>query len=147
MSKFNRGDMKKSKNEKSTERMIIKDCTGRPTNCTDNTTNKINGHVLDFRCGKKYDGQQIKEYVRVSVLYFAQARVAADGVSSDMITFPRDRINKDQILSIIFKEHPQLNFLSRIIQLSVNCKVLSNMETLTLSEEDQIALLPPIAGG
>lgn len=149
MVKINRDHQKRDKNKESIDLMRVKDeksvskWTPRPSPGNNNTRCL----VIESKKQQQYSKQPTKESVMVSVLYFAQARIAADGISSEAITFPYHKTNKDEVLRIIGKRHPHLNTLRKIIQISVNCKVVSTGETITLNERDEIALLPPIAGG
>jgi molybdopterin converting factor small subunit len=96
-----------------------------------------------------YNDDQVvkKDIIMVSVLYFAQARMAADGIRVEKITLPNQKMNSDEILTIIEKIHPKIHSLKRLMQISINCKTIRLEETITLNEGDEIALLPPIAGG
>ena len=150
MVKINHDRQKRGKNKESIDLMRVKDensiskWTPRPSPGNNNNTRCL---VIESKKQQQYSKQPTKESVMVSVLYFAQARIAADGMSSEAITFPYRKTNKDEVLRIIGKRHPHLNTLRKIIQISVNCKVVSKGETITLNERDEIALLPPIAGG
>ena len=115
----------------------------RTSNLTTNTGS------INFGKHDNYDDDQVanKDIIMVSVLYFAQARMAADGIRVEKITLPNQKMNSDEILTIVEKIHPKIHPLKRLMQISINCKTIHPKETITLNEGDEIALIPPIAGG
>ncbi len=80
---------------------------------------------------------------KVSVLYFAQAREAA-GTGGEEMTFS-DHSTIDSLLSTVSKNHPKLAAMKRSIRIAVNSQ-LAEPRTL-LHDGDEVALLPPVAGG
>jgi len=81
--------------------------------------------------------------VRVKVLYWAQAREAA-GVSSEMMLV-RPPADLPTLMEQILELHPKLAGLKQSIKLAINGEICGK-ET-KLNDGDEVALLPPVAGG
>ncbi len=79
----------------------------------------------------------------VSVLYFAQAREAA-GTGEEAMTLS-DHSTIEALLSLASKNHPKLAAMKRSIKVAVNSQ-LAEPRTM-LHDGDEVALLPPVAGG
>jgi len=79
----------------------------------------------------------------VSVLYFAQAREAA-GTGEEAMTLS-DHSTIEALLSTVSKNHPKLAAMKRSIKVAVNSQ-LAEPRTV-LHDGDEVALLPPVAGG
>jgi molybdopterin synthase sulfur carrier subunit len=83
--------------------------------------------------------------VRVSVLYFGQAREAA-GTSEEGITVP-DGSPVEAALQEARKRHSSLSKLEGILQVAVNEEIVKDTTKTMLREGDTVAVLPPVAGG
>jgi len=77
--------------------------------------------------------------MKVEVLLFG---VLAEKVGKDMIHV-KDAVDLDSLRSSVFDTYPALRDYS--FQISINRKLAKGNENL--SEGDEIALLPPFAGG
>jgi molybdopterin converting factor subunit 1 len=80
---------------------------------------------------------------KVSVLYFAQAREAT-GTGQEAMTLS-DHSTIEALLLTVSKTHPKLAAMKRSIRVAVNSQ-LAEPRTV-LHEGDEVALLPPVAGG
>lgn len=81
--------------------------------------------------------------VKVSVLYFAQARDAL-GKARESVDVPRGA-TASQLLEKVSRGSPALASLRGSVRLSVNSEVVSADHRL--EEGDEVAVLPPVAGG
>ncbi len=79
----------------------------------------------------------------MSVLYFAQAREAA-GTGEEAINLPRPA-TIEAVLSQALKEHPALLKMKSSIRVAVNFELVDG--GTELRDGDEVALLPPVAGG
>lgn len=81
--------------------------------------------------------------IKVKVLYFANVKeVAGTREEEFIISKPA---SSDLLLRKILEVHPGIKDLTNTITISVNCKVI--LEDILLNDEDEVALLPPVAGG
>jgi len=81
--------------------------------------------------------------IKVRVLYFANARDLA-GKSSEAVTIRAgDTVGK--LLETLTASHPGLRPLKSSVRLSVN-QVLAKADS-ALHDGDEVAVLPPVAGG
>jgi len=81
--------------------------------------------------------------IRVRVLYFAHARDAA-GRSSESVTV-EDGATAGGLLDSLVKAHQGLGPLKSSIRLSVNQQIVK--AGARLRDGDEVAVLPPVAGG
>lgn len=81
--------------------------------------------------------------IKVKVLYFANAKEIA-GTHEEEFTLSTPT-STDFLLRRILEIHPGIKDLRKTISISVNCKIIS--EDVILNDEDEVALLPPVAGG
>ena len=81
--------------------------------------------------------------MKVSVLYFAQARDAL-GRARDSVEVPRGA-TASQLLDEVSRGNPALASLRGSIRVSVNSEVVP--PDRRLEEGDEVAVLPPVAGG
>jgi molybdopterin converting factor subunit 1 len=79
----------------------------------------------------------------VSVLYFAQAREAA-GTGQEAIALPLPG-TIEELLSRALKEHPGLVKMKGSIRVAVNFELVDG--GTELRDGDEVAFLPPVAGG
>ncbi len=79
----------------------------------------------------------------MSVLYFAQAREAA-GTGREAIILPRPG-TIEELLSRALKKHPGLVKMKGSIKVAVNFELVEGGRELR--DGDEVALLPPVAGG
>jgi molybdopterin converting factor subunit 1 len=81
--------------------------------------------------------------IKVKVLYFANAKeVAGTREEEFILSAPA---SSDLLLRRILEIHPGIKNLRKTISISVNRKIIS--EDLLLNDKDEVALLPPVAGG
>ena len=80
--------------------------------------------------------------MKVKVLYFAQVSEKL-GINSEEITFQKEHPTLWDLMDYLVKTYPVLDELSYKI---AHNQVLTK-ENAALSERDEIALLPPFAGG
>jgi molybdopterin converting factor subunit 1 len=81
--------------------------------------------------------------LRVRILYFAQAREAR-GKSEEILDFQGSSVK--ELLSLIGKENPSLGRVLKSCSVALNMKILKDFNK-KLSEGDEVAILPPVAGG
>jgi molybdopterin converting factor small subunit len=81
---------------------------------------------------------------RIKILYFAQLRDLIGGRLCEEVHIP-DGTSVQDLLSMIAKNNPGINPLMRSISVSINCRIVSRDRLL--NSGDEVALLPPIAGG
>jgi molybdopterin converting factor subunit 1 len=82
--------------------------------------------------------------MRVRVLYFAGAAEAA-GTREESIVLPPDVTSIGAFVRHVAKLHPDL--ASRIPALRVARNQVFAMDADPIAEDDELALLPPVAGG
>ena len=80
---------------------------------------------------------------RIKVLYFGMFEEKA-GTSSEAFEIEQETIPVSGFEEYLLKKHPEFNGLSYSI--AVNQQINTNKE-MQLSENDEIAILPPFAGG
>ena len=81
--------------------------------------------------------------MKVRVLYFAHARDAA-GRSSELVSLETPA-TAGRLLEALVQSHPGLKRLKSSLRLSVNQELVS--ADTQLHEGDEVAVLPPVAGG
>jgi molybdopterin converting factor subunit 1 len=88
--------------------------------------------------------QRREHNARIKILYFAQLRDLIGGRLCEQVRIP-DKTSVQDLLSMIAKNNPGINPLMRSISVSVNYRIVS--KDRLLNNGDEVALLPPIAGG
>lgn len=81
--------------------------------------------------------------IRVKVLYWAHAREVAGKREEIFILEKRGTIS--QLIEKVLKKHPGLASLHSSIRIAVNGELSRDSEVL--KDGDEVALLPPVAGG
>ena len=81
--------------------------------------------------------------IKVKVLYFANAKEVAGTREEEFIL--SNPASSDFLLRRILEIHPGIKNLRKTISISVNRKI--TFEDLLLNDKDEVALLPPVAGG
>jgi molybdopterin synthase sulfur carrier subunit len=81
--------------------------------------------------------------IKVKVLYFANAKEIA-GTREEEFTLSNPA-SSDLLLRRILEIHPGIKDLRKTISISVNRKIIC--EDILLNDKDEVALLPPVAGG
>ena len=79
----------------------------------------------------------------VNVLYFAQVRDRC-GRDSDQLELP-ELITPDILLAAVIAQHPTHEKLLRHCRVAVNHSFITT--AVTISENSEIALIPPVSGG
>jgi len=79
----------------------------------------------------------------VTILYFATARESAE-TSSESLPLDGETTAGGLLASIVLR-HPRLKPLERSIRLAVNKELVGR--DASVSDRDEVAVLPPIAGG
>jgi len=82
--------------------------------------------------------------IKVKVLFFASARESA-GTGQVMIDLEPPAL-ASSLLRVLVETYPDLDFAGNQISVAVN-KAYLGQEDVQLREGDEVALLPPIAGG
>jgi molybdopterin converting factor subunit 1 len=82
-------------------------------------------------------------YIHITILYFASAKDAT-GTRMESKEVPEDT-SVQELLTNVSIVYPKIKSIMKIIQVSVNYKVVG-LNTI-LKDGDEIALLPPISGG
>lgn len=82
--------------------------------------------------------------VKVKLLFFAQARELA-GKSADTLIVP-ESISCCNLLKLIVKRY-SLEAIENSILLSVNEQLYHVEDNLSLKEDDEVAVIPPLSGG
>ena len=85
----------------------------------------------------------------VKVLFFASAREATGTAKLDLLVNASDAdqgAKASDVLRELLERYPALDFEGTQISVAVNQNYLGD-EDLTLKDGDEVALLPPIAGG
>lgn len=85
--------------------------------------------------------------VKVNVIFFAKSRELV-GCSKSSVTLPIS-ISSTDLLSQVTTHFPRLNELSGCFTLSLNEEYIdkTDLTSLHLCEDDEIAVIPPISGG
>ena len=79
----------------------------------------------------------------VKVLYFASAQGLAN-LKSESVRLKKGSSMKDMAAEML-RLHPDLKSIERTIRYSVNFEIADS--DVTLHDGDEIAVLPPVAGG
>jgi MoaD family protein len=82
-------------------------------------------------------------YVKVHVLYFAQAREFA-GIKEDEFLLTAPAL-LNHLFSRVLSTHPKLGEIRVILRPLVNGRTVT--ENVELKDGDRIAIVPPVAGG
>ncbi len=82
-------------------------------------------------------------YMRVEVVYFAEARELA-GLPGESVSLPSGSSSMDAV-SFALKMHRRLSAIAEHTRVVVNGKLVRN--SFKLHEGDTVALLPPSCGG
>lgn len=82
--------------------------------------------------------------VNVKVLFFAKARELS-GEKEASITVPREIIAVDLLNKIVSKFH--LDSLKKNVILAINENWIDSETLLSLKNNDEVALIPPLSGG
>ena len=84
----------------------------------------------------------------VKVLFFASARESAGTAKLDLVVNASDAegVKASDVLRELMARYPTLDFEGTQISVAVNQNYLGD-EDIVLKEGDEVALLPPIAGG
>ena len=80
---------------------------------------------------------------RGSILYFASAREASGTARESVRVEPGTTVS--DVVEILLKSHPGLRPLQSSIRVALNQELVGPNEGL--SDGDELALLPPVAGG
>lgn len=85
--------------------------------------------------------------VKVNVIFFAKSRELV-GCSTSSVTLPSS-ISSADLLSQVITHFPRLNELAGCFTLSLNEEYIdkTDLSSLHLRENDEIAVIPPISGG
>jgi len=86
---------------------------------------------------------EVKETPRIKMMYFAQAREAAETKREEIILQGNPHVS--EALGKAFDSHPRLKDLRDVIRVAVNEEV--TFEDAVLRDGDRVALLPPVVGG
>lgn len=81
--------------------------------------------------------------VRITVRYFAQAREFAGTKEEHLELTGMTRVQ--EVISKIGEAHPRLREMQQIMRVVVNGRMTD--DNILLKDGDQIALVPPMAGG
>ncbi|MGC2385403.1 MAG: MoaD/ThiS family protein [Nitrososphaeraceae archaeon] len=81
--------------------------------------------------------------IKVKVLYFANVKEIAGTREEEFIL--SNPASSDLLLRRILEIHPGIKDLRKTISISVNRKIIC--EDILLNDKDEVALLPPVAGG
>jgi molybdopterin converting factor subunit 1 len=82
---------------------------------------------------------------RITTLYFAQIREAAETASDEFVLPPDSTMTTEDLFLKVIEMHPQIRQLSDSIQISVNRKIVQ--ANIVLNDGDEVAFLPPVMGG
>ena len=87
------------------------------------------------------------EQISVTVLYFANVREII-GKSSEIIVSESGMTTKDLFVTLL-KKYPKLTPLSEDLSLAVNQTYIdmTNENGIKLSNNDEVAVIPPVSGG
>ena len=81
--------------------------------------------------------------IRIKMIYFAQAREAAETRGEEFSLTGSPRISN--ALSKAFTAHPRLKMLEKMIKVALNEEMIQ--QDALLQDGDRVALLPPVIGG
>jgi molybdopterin converting factor small subunit len=81
--------------------------------------------------------------IKVKVLYFANIKEVAGTREEEFII--SNPASSDLLLHRIQEMHPCIRDLLKTMTISVNCRVI--LDNVLLKDADEVALLPPVAGG
>jgi molybdopterin converting factor small subunit len=81
--------------------------------------------------------------IKVKVLYFANIKEVAGTREEEFII--SNPASSDLLLRRIQEMHPCISDLLKTMTISVNCRVI--LDNVLLKDADEVALLPPVAGG
>jgi molybdopterin converting factor small subunit len=81
--------------------------------------------------------------IKVKVLYFANIKEVAGTREEEFII--SNPASSDLLLRRIQEMHPCIRDLLKTMTISVNCRVI--LDNVLLKDADEVALLPPVAGG
>lgn len=91
-----------------------------------------------------------KEVVRVNLLFFAKSRelVGASSLANFPLATSGGQLTGIEVLSFICERFPALVVLRNSVIIAHNEQYCENLaEEIRLAEGDEIAVIPPIAGG
>jgi len=84
--------------------------------------------------------------VDLRVLFFASAReIVGEKEKTFHLSSPQPTV--EQLVEIILQQYPRLKQLLQSMVLAVNLQYVSVNSQQLLSSEDEIAVIPPLAGG
>ena len=83
--------------------------------------------------------------IMVKVLFFAKAKEIVQTSESSLTLGPN--LTVDQIYQALEKKWPKLKPLKRTFALALNEEYLDQDSTVTLNQNDVLAVIPPISGG
>jgi len=83
--------------------------------------------------------------MRVVCLFFAKSREIA-GVSDKEYNIP-EGTTSTQLIDIVLADIPALRDTLQVSLLAVNLEYLERGQSITLHQNDEIAIIPPISGG
>ncbi len=81
--------------------------------------------------------------IHVKLLYFGQARDAA-GIREERLSFP-DGASVSDLMNQVSTAHERMGEIRRIVKVAVNEEMAEPDQTL--HDGDDVAILPPVAGG
>ena len=84
--------------------------------------------------------------VKIKVLFFAKSRELA-GLDQTYLQVPFGRLNGDELLNLIIDSFPTLSILKENLLLSVNQEYFERNQSIIISGEEEVAVIPPISGG
>ncbi|EEH52787.1 molybdopterin synthase, small subunit CNX7 [Micromonas pusilla CCMP1545] len=82
---------------------------------------------------------------RIKVLYFARAREVTGGLADETHDLPDDECHTDALRLALVAKHPGLESVLRTAVFAVNQEYSDGR--VSLSERDEVAVIPPISGG
>ena len=84
--------------------------------------------------------------VQVKVLFFAKSKELT-GLNQTFLQVPSGRLNGVELLNLIIRTFPSLASLKDNLLLSVNQEYLERHQSIIVSGEEEVAVIPPISGG
>ncbi|KAI7825521.1 molybdopterin synthase, small subunit CNX7 [Kickxella alabastrina] len=88
--------------------------------------------------------------ISIKLLYFASARDAAHGLSSETIELEQQApATLQSAVNIIRQRHPNMEAVLKTALLSLNqeyCEA-ENTQDILLRDGDEVAVIPPVSGG
>jgi len=84
--------------------------------------------------------------VQIRVLFFAKSRELT-GLTESCMQVQSGRLSGEELLNFIIKSFPALYPVRDNLLLSVNQEYLEREQTIELSGEEEVAIIPPISGG